>query len=258
MLILLLPGESNLHWATGNFSIIKKFFYFWNKSKVIEKLFYYIVTYSYLLLPLFFIISHSKKRDFIPSLLAIYGVMCFLFLLFYSDIPKDLRQYFKTAYTFFEYAVFTAVFWVNIRQAKVKHLIVVVSILFFAFQIFYLVTGKVRRLDSIPIAIETILLLIYILYFFYQFSKDLSTAYIYNHYGFWVAVGVLIYLGGSFFFFILIDHLDRDEVIAFGNITYVAEIIKNILFATAIYIYAKHPFKTKPVKQVHIPYLDTI
>jgi hypothetical protein len=110
----------------------------------------------------------------------------------------------------------------------------------------------------VPIGIETILLLIYILYFFYQFSKNLDTSYIYNHYAFWIAVGILIYLGGSFFFFILFDYLNPDEVETFGNMTYVAEIIKNILFAAGIYIYSKYPFKNKPERKEPIPFLDHI
>jgi hypothetical protein len=119
-------------------------------------------------------------------------------------------------------------------------------------------SGKVKGLDSIPIGIETILLLFYILYFFYQFSKNLSTEYIYNHYVFWVSVGILIYLGGSFFFFILFDHLNKGQVETFGNMTYVAEIIKNILFGLAIFIHSRFHFNKSENKPASVPYLDMI
>jgi hypothetical protein len=183
-------------------------------------------------------------------------------LFFYHNLPKasvsDVRKYLKSIYTFFEYGVFASIFWINIKKAKTKRLIILISILFFAYQIFYVFTAKDKGLDTVPIGIETILLLIYILYFFYQFSKDLGTSYIYNHYAFWIAVGILIYLGGSFFFFILFDYLNPEEVQTFGDMTYVAEIIKNILFATGIYIYSKYPFKNKPEKKESIPFLDHI
>lgn len=174
-------------------------------------------------------------------------------------MPKgEIRKYLKSSYTFFEYAVFACIFWINIKQIKVKRLIILISLLFFVFQAFYVLSGKVKRLDTIPVGIETILLLIYILYFFFQFSKNLGTSYIYNHYAFWIAVGILIYLGGSFFFFILIEYLTPEELETFGNMTYVAEIIKNILFATGIYIYSKYPFKNKPERKEPIPFLDHI
>ena len=91
-----------------------------------------------------------------------------------------------------------------------------------------------------------------------EFSKNSTDSYIYNHYCFWFSVGILIYLGGSFFFYILIDHLDKKQVKAFGNLTYFAEIIKNILFALAIFIYAKFSFKFKDQKTSSVPYLDMI
>lgn len=228
------------------------------KSKVIEKLFLYIVTYSYLLLPLCFLLYSNKKKDFIPLVIAIYGILCFLFIFFYDDISKDTRKYLKTAYTFFEYSVFATIFWVNIKRKGKKRLMILLSVLFLSFQIIYLLTGNVKRLDTAPIGIETILLLLYIIYFFYQFSKNLGTSYIYNHYAFWIAVGILVYLGGSFFFFILIEHLAPDDITTFGNMTYVAEIIKNILFATSIYIYSKYPFKSMPEKKEFVPFLDHI
>jgi hypothetical protein len=126
------------------------------------------------------------------------------------------------------------------------------------FQLFYFFSGRVKGLDTIPIGIETILILIYIIYFFYNFAKSLSTFYIYNHYGFWVAVGILIYLGGSFFFFISFDLLTVDQKNSFGNLTYLAEIIKNLLFTLSIFIYRRYPVENTKEKTTSIPYLDMI
>ena len=112
-------------------------------------------------------------------------------------------------------------------------------------------------MDSVPIGIETILIFIYIFCFFYESSKLTKDNYIYNQYCFWIAVGILIYLGGSFFFYILIDHLDKAEIDSFGNLTFLAEIIKNILFSAAILIYARQPKKTSK-KPPTVPYLDMI
>ncbi len=209
-------------------------------------------------MPLSFFLVRNKSNSIVPKVIAFYGIICFCFLFFYSDIPKESRKYFKTAYTFFEYAVFTVIFWVNIKSLKTRQIIIFISALFFAFQVFYLISGKVKGLDSIPIGIETIIVLFYIIYFFYQFSKKLSTEYIYNHYGFWISVGILIYLGGSFFFFILFDHLSLAQVKAFGDMTYVAEIIKNVLFALAIFIFSRFPFEKSEKKSSSVPYLDMI
>lgn len=233
------------------------------KIQTIEKLFYYIVTFSYLLLPLCFLFLGNKKKEIVPIVIAIYGIVCFCFLLFYRlyvrfDLPSYTAKYFQISYTFFEYVVFTFIFWINFRKDKIRWLLIILSVLFFGFQLFYAFIANVKGLDSVPIGIETILIFVYIIYFFYTFSKRLSSLYIYNHYVFWIAVGILIYLGGSFFFFILFEQLSNDQIADFGNLTYMAEIIKNILFALALFIYTRYPFENPKKNSNSIPYLDMI
>ena len=218
----------------------------------------YVVSFSYLLLPLAFFLSKSKRSEIIPVSLSVYGIICSAFIFFFYDIDRDIQKYFQTSYTFFEYFVFTLIFWINIKQKKVRRLIAVASALFFVFQLFYLLSIKVKSLDTIPIGIETILILTYIIYFFYEFSKDLRNFYIYNHYCFWISVGILIYLGGSFFFFILIEHLNKDQIAIFGNLTYLTEIVKNVLFTLAIFIYHRYRFENTKEKTSSVPYLDMI
>jgi len=113
-------------------------------------------------------------------------------------------------------------------------------------------------LDSVPIGIETILIFIYIACFFYDSFQKSTSTYVYNHYCFWISVGILIYLGGSFFFYILIDHLNEEQLSTFGTMTYVADVLKNSLFAIALFIFSKYPIKTTSKKNESIPYLDMI
>ncbi len=200
----------------------------------------------------------SKKKDIIPLTFALYGIVFFWLLLFYYDIPKGIIRYYQSFYTFLEYAVFAFIFWNNIKTKKLKRLIILGSIAFFIFQFIYVITTKINHLDSIPIGIETILIFVYIFFFFYEFSKNTTNFYIYNHYCFWIATGILIYLGGSFFFYISIDLLTPNQVKTFGNLTYLAEIIKNILFVLAIFMYAHYPYENTKNKTSSIPYLDMI
>jgi len=86
----------------------------------------------------------------------------------------------------------------------------------------------------------------------------MEDTFIYNHYTFWIAVGIMIYLGGSFFFYILINSLTVSEIEKFGNMTYVAEIIKNLLFAFSIFIYKRHPVNKVKNHSKKIPNLDMI
>ncbi len=219
---------------------------------------YLTVTYSYLILPIVFLLLQSKLKDRIPATLGFYGLVFFVILFFYHDTPKDIRKYIQAFYTILEYSFFTFIFWYNIRHKSFKKFILITSLFFISFQIFFVSTASFKRLDSIPIGIETILLFVYIFYFFYEFSKQIKDTFIYNHYTFWIAVGIMIYLGGSFFFYILINNLDQSEVDKFGDMTYVAEIIKNILFALSIFIYKKFPVNRAHNHPKKIPNLDMI
>jgi FtsH-binding integral membrane protein len=196
----------------------------------------------------------------VPLTLGVYGLAFFFLLFFHEQIPKEFRLYYQGIYTTLEYLVFSYLLYLNLERNRFRKIIVISSVLFILFQIIYTTTQDLKKLDSIPIAIETILLFIYIFLFFLESSRKLNSGYIYNHHCFWLAVGILIYLGGSFFFYILINHLNEEQITTFGNLTWFAEIVKNIFFSIAIIFFIRFPEannKNKK-KEVSIPYLDMI
>jgi len=220
---------------------------------------YDIVTYSYLILPVAFLFFKCKFSDRTPALIGAYGIFFFgLLFIYYDYVPIDFQKYYQVTYTFLEYSFFSFIFWCHIKNRVFKTFMIIATFLFIVFQVFFVSTATFKRLDSVPIGIETILLFVYIFYFFYEFSKQIKDIFIYNHYTFWIAVGVMIYLGGSFFFYILINHLNQSEINKFGAMTFVAEIIKNLLFAFSIFMYKKHPVNNTHKLPKKIPNLDMI
>lgn len=214
------------------------------------------VTYSYLIFPLLFLLVKGKLSETFLVLLAFYGLAFFSLIYFDNQIPKDIKKYYQGFYTFLEYSVFAFIFWLNIQKKTYRKFVLIASASFLAYQLYYVVTTiRLERLDSVPIGIETILVFIYIFCFFFYFTKNSKDAYIYTHYGFWASVGILIYLGGSFFYYILVNHLKESEVVVFGNLSNAAEILKNILFGIALFVYRKFPIN-KSHKPKNIPNLD--
>jgi hypothetical protein len=65
----------------------------------------------------------------------------------------------------------------------------------------------------------------------------------------------MLYLGGSFFFYILADQFEVFELNKYWDLTFVIETVKNILFSVAIVVYAKHRSKEKFPNQ-KLPFLD--
>ena len=225
-----------------------------DKIQIIEKLFYYIVTYSYLILPLSILIAKGKKGTLFS--IGIYGIIvCFLLKLFHY-LPVNAQLVYQSLYTLLEYLFFTYLLLHSIQTKKTKQIILLFSICFAIFQLITcFINSKVHRLDSISIGIETILIFISIFLFFYDHSKNNKAGYIYHHPTFWLAVGILIYLGGSFFFYILANLLSKAEYDNYWYFTYISEILKNILFAVAILITSRQQ-KISSIHQSQVPYLD--
>ncbi|MEP7375864.1 MAG: hypothetical protein ABI675_20885 [Chitinophagaceae bacterium] len=168
-------------------------------------------------------------------------------------LPPSWQGYYVVVYTLIEYLFFSYLISTAIIKKPLRFIMLFFSILFVIFQIVFDLTGA--KLDSISIGIETILLFIYIIFFFYDHSSNVSAGYIYNHPIFWVSVGILLYLGVTFFFNILINYMTQEEIENYWRYTYFTEIFKNLFFAFAMLQFSHH-HKLNPIRSSQVPYLD--
>jgi hypothetical protein len=119
-------------------------------------------------------------------------------------------------------------------------------VLFSIFLTLYYLNVKVKRIDSIPIGIEAILILVYSFYYLFEQMKDTDTLFVYSRFTFWVILGMMLYLAGSFFIYIFASQLDPKEIAKYWSFTNIFSIIKNILFALAIFINSNSKQPQKP------------
>jgi hypothetical protein len=109
--------------------------------------------------------------------------------------------------------------------------------------------------DSLPIGVETILLFSYIIFYFYEQFKQPNPDYVYRNPTFWIFFGILIYLGGSFFFNILADYMNKKTVVKLWSLTFIGDIVKNLLFLYALFLIKNHS-KSQLHQKKSIPHLD--
>jgi hypothetical protein len=64
-------------------------------------------------------------------------------------------------------------------------------------------------------------------------------------------------LGGSFFFYILANHLTKDEIDQYWKLTYIGEIIKNLSFAYSVFLFAKQKGENGYKNKI-LPNLDMV
>jgi hypothetical protein len=183
-----------------------------------------------------------------------YCVSIFFLNLYHDELIRILKRGYLFLYTLIEYLSFILLIAGSVKNKRAKIIILLISLLFVAFLFLLNFVFPYDRYDSIPIAAETLILLIVSIYFFYEQFKDTSTLYIYHQYSFWLTIGILVYLCGSLFIFALAEQMSPAQITEFWYWTYIVEIIKNILFTVGILMYVRKPF-VKPPK-TDIPYLD--
>ena len=95
----------------------------------------------------------------------------------------------------------------------------------------------------------------YIIFYFYEQFKVSNPDYVYRNPTFWIFFGILIYLGEVFFFNILADYISKQTVLKYWDLTYIGDIVKNILFLYALFILRNNSNHKQPQKK-SIPHLD--
>ena len=210
-------------------------------TKTIENLFVFLLYFSdFSIILLFLIYNNKNKKE--KSLLAI-SLYCLVDILInYTTQLFTSHLVTYIAYTFFtsfEYLVFAWCFWNFIQNQRFRKAIVIVSTLFILFLIIYYSTTKPRSIDSVPIGMETILVLVYSFYYLFEQLNNSQTLFIYNKYHFWIVTGIMIYLSGSFFIYIFANQIDRNLLMRFWFLTNAFYVLKNVFFAIGIVINIK-------------------
>ncbi|RYY54430.1 MAG: hypothetical protein EOO09_14430 [Chitinophagaceae bacterium] len=209
---------------------------------------YTVVTFSYLLLPLALFLAKGQWKSVVPILLAAYGIFCFTYLYIDAErVPKAYQAVYAFSFTSIEYLVFAGLFFAALKTKSFRQIILGLSAAFLCFQVFSYLNnnGREFRLDTISIGIETILVFVYTFLFFYENMKSNTPINLYNSFAFWIAVGILTYLGVSFFLYILANDMNNEEIDLYWPVTFVAETIKNLVFCVAILKYGSKPNDSK-------------
>jgi hypothetical protein len=218
-------------------------------TKTIENLFLYLHYFSdvtVLFFSLFFIKKTKKEKGLIA--IAIYSLTDLLINLSIPFLPRKFLLFNGAFFTLLEYSIFTFFLWFNIKNKWFRKIIVVSSIIFLFASTYYNIRTNFLQIDSVPIGIETILVLIFSFYYLYEQMNDTKTLFIYTQYQFWIVIGFMIYLAGSFFVFIYASQVEPDLIKQYWFLTNVFYVLMNSVFVIGILVNKK--------KKITIPTLN--
>jgi magnesium-transporting ATPase (P-type) len=119
----------------------------------------------------------------------------------------------------------------------IKQIIVGAAPLFLLLVLYSLFNkNQSNNFDAIPASIESILIIIFCVCFFFEQIREMEVSFVYSSKTFWIIVAILIYMSATFFLFVSTQYFTQEERKAYWFINYISNIIKNLLLATAFII----------------------
>jgi len=172
-------------------------------------------------------------------LIAILVVIGFSLLYIY----KSTENYHSVvrAYVIIEYLLLTYLFTLYIRNTLVKKAILFSQLGFLLFCIYDYFIAKTPGLPFVPASIGHILLLIFIVYFFFEIMQEMVVEPIYHKAAFWISVAFIINSSGNFFLFLYSKNSYNDEIFKkqYTIIYTTVTVIKNLILCISILIKEK-------------------
>lgn len=190
-------------------------------------------------------VSKEKRVFFLYTLLiAVLVIIGFSLLYLY----KSEENYFLVVrvYNIIEYTLLAYFFSFYIKNKLVLKTLWGSVIGYAIFCGYSFLVAQKPEMPFLPASVEHILLLVFILYFFFEILQNVTTEPVYQKAIFWISVAFIINSAGNFFLFLYSKNSFADAAfktqytIIYGVVT----ILKNILLCISI------PIKESPRKSI--------
>jgi len=168
---------------------------------------------------------------FVAAILVIIG-----FSLRYIYQVKEYYFVVARIYVIVEYAFLSYLYALYIKHAVLKKILLYSSVPFAVFAIFDFILSKEPTLPFIPLIVEYILLLFFIICFFFEVMQETVIEPVYHRAIFWVSVAFIVNFSGNFFLFIYSKNsfnnetFQRQYTIIYSTVT----ILKNTLLCIGV------------------------
>ncbi len=186
-------------------------------------------------------VTREKKVFFLYTLfIAILVVVGFSLLYIFKS--KENYYLVVRVYNVMEYTVLAFFFSFYIKNKLIKKALLLSVVIYFLFCIFNFAIEKKPGMPFVPATVEHILLLIFIIYYFFEVMQETVLEPIYQKAIFWISVAFIINSSGNFFLFLYSKNSFNDEIFKnqYTIIYTTVTVIKNLLLCISILIKEKH------------------
>jgi hypothetical protein len=211
----------------------------------------FLSVHSGLLPIIFYLLFFNRNKD---------GKLWVIFLYSLSSYSVDLleryliyatptKNYLESFFTVIEYGLFSIYFYFHFKSSILKKILIFGSVIFFGIAVYNLAFEGVRGFDTLPSSCESILIICYSIFYFYEELKTPESSFIYSTKTFWIVIAILLYLAATFILFISTAYMSGKEQYTFWSINRVANILKNIFLSIAFAL--KTQPKNKFIKNIY-------
>jgi hypothetical protein len=175
-------------------------------------------------------------KVFFIYLCLLCGLLIPVIFFKYVYISNVYRLLFLRFFLIMEFSALSLIFYYTIKQNTLRKIIFIIPFIFSAFSIYDYILSDKDKFSYIPLAGECLILLIYIIYFFYEKIQISTNIPIYQTNMFWIAVAFTLYCSGNFFLFLYSNNAIKNEQYFFQYtlIYSTFTIIKNTLLCIGI------------------------
>jgi len=141
-------------------------------------------------------------------------------------------------YNVFEYSLLAYLFYLYIKNKFVRKILLYSILPFTVFALYDFFTVNKPALPFLPLIFEYLVLLIFIIYFFFEVLQETVVEPIYHKSIFWISVAFILNFSGNFFLLLSSVNSFDNEVFrnTFTIIYSTVTILKNVLLCISVYI----------------------
>lgn len=199
----------------------------------------------------FFLLFLKRNNEKKLWVIFVYVTLSFLNDVTLSSFPKgsQIKFYFFSFFTVVEYTLFSIFLYLNFKSRRIKLLILGALPFFYTLVTYYIINkNQNNNFDAIPASVESILIIIFCVSFFFEQIRDMEVSFIYSSKLFWIIVAILVYMSATFFLFISAEFVSQQERLFYWFINSISNLIKNLLLTIAFIIpnYKPRPLDERP------------
>lgn len=172
--------------------------------------------------------------------LSAFGFVCDLYGLYTISQHKD--NFLTYNLLVLVEGVSLGIFFYEILYKKLmKQLLLVIGFGYISYWLYKFFSIGERYYINKCVTIESICILAFALYYYYEQVIKINTTYIYSQPRFWIVTAYLIYIAGIFFLLLYLPSFSFQDRQKYYVLNYAFVILRTILLSLAMLMKAQHP-----------------